>query len=135
MGRGNRLSRPNRDGVCPLDDLPPDVQERIRVAVAEPKPPPRWLDFGLVQLPSRAWWEWHWQRGMDPGAGRTSLSPDVRRMVVIRDGLMCGLCRGEVAPDDVHIDHIVPVSRGGTDELTNLQVTHSRCNLKKGARV
>lgn len=36
---------------------------------------------------------------------------------------------------DIHIDHILPVSLGGLSELSNLQVTHSWCNLKKGARV
>jgi 5-methylcytosine-specific restriction endonuclease McrA len=35
----------------------------------------------------------------------------------------------------MHIDHIYPVSRGGGDELSNLQVTHSRCNMAKGSRV
>lgn len=135
MGRGNKLSRPRHEDVYPLEKLPVDMQERIRIAVAQPKPPSRWLDLGLAQLPSRAWWEWHWQRGMDPGAGRTRLSPDIRRMVIIRDGLVCGICKGEVAADDVHIDHIYPVSRGGTDELSNLQVTHSACNMRKGARI
>lgn len=135
MGRGNSLSRPNRGSVYPLEWMPPDMQEGIRAAVAEPEPPPRWLNLGLAQIPSRAWWEWHWQRGMDPGAGRTALSPDTRRMVIARDGLMCGICGEDVPADDVHIDHIRPVARGGTDDPGNLQVAHSRCNMRKGARV
>lgn len=36
----------------------------------------------------------------------------------------------------VEVDHIVPRSRGGSlYELDNLQLSHSRCNRKKGARM
>lgn len=31
-------------------------------------------------------------------------------------------------------DHIVPLMRGGTDELSNKQATHRRCNSTKRAR-
>lgn len=31
------------------------------------------------------------------------------------------------------IDHIVPLSQGGTNDLTNLQLAHLRCNLRKRA--
>lgn len=71
----------------------------------------------------------------DPDKRRRWLSPDVRRMVMVRDDLVCQLCGNAVATEDVHIDHITPVSRGGTDHLSNLQVTHSACNIAKGARV
>ena len=32
------------------------------------------------------------------------------------------------------IDHIVPKSRGGTNRVTNLALSCSPCNLKKGSR-
>lgn len=35
---------------------------------------------------------------------------------------------------DLHVDHIVPLSRGGTNDLENLQMLCSRCNLSKGAK-
>lgn len=31
------------------------------------------------------------------------------------------------------VDHIVPVTHGGTDHPTNLQPAHRACNLRKGA--
>lgn len=34
----------------------------------------------------------------------------------------------------VSIDHIVPVARGGTDDVSNLRVVHAWCNLSDGAR-
>ena len=33
-----------------------------------------------------------------------------------------------------HIDHIIPLSKDGNHTLTNLQITHPLCNLKKGNR-
>ena len=57
----------------------------------------------------------------------------LRRLVIERDGYVCRLCGGPVEPSDVHLDHILPVVRGGRDCESNLQVTHSRCNLRKGA--
>ena len=30
------------------------------------------------------------------------------------------------------LDHIVPVSKGGRDDLDNLQLAHARCNKIKG---
>ena len=41
----------------------------------------------------------------------------------------CGEC------EDLTIDHIKPVSRGGTDELINLQFMCRRHNSEKGAKV
>ncbi|MEO1303442.1 MAG: HNH endonuclease [Pseudomonadota bacterium] len=33
------------------------------------------------------------------------------------------------------IDHIVPISKGGADQLENLQLAHANCNKIKGNRV
>lgn len=33
-----------------------------------------------------------------------------------------------------HIDHIKPISKGGTNEKTNLQLTCEPCNLAKGGK-
>lgn len=53
----------------------------------------------------------------------------------------CGICDGPMdgdlkRPDPMSksVDHIVPLSRGGTHTQDNLQWTHLRCNLRKGAR-
>lgn len=78
----------------------------------------------------------HWYRGRPaPGYGtsRAPLPRSLRLIVIERDGYVCGLCGGDVDPDDLHIDHIKPVARGGRDELANLQVAHPTCNIRKGA--
>jgi 5-methylcytosine-specific restriction endonuclease McrA len=47
----------------------------------------------------------------------------------------CGIC-GRLVIDarTAHIDHIVPLSKGGTDRLLNLRVTHAACNMSRGDR-
>lgn len=48
--------------------------------------------------------------------------------------MICQLCFDLVEIKDLHLDHIQPWSKGGSDALDNLQVTHSWCNLSKGNR-
>lgn len=128
--------------ALPLSGLPPEQQTAIAAQVAQPKPPGKWLSLGIAgdfrpmaQIPSRGWWEWHWQRGIDPDSRRSTLPPGTRQLVIQRDGLVCGLCGGDVPSEDVHIDHKHPVSLGGSDALENLQVAHSLCNIRKGAHI
>jgi 5-methylcytosine-specific restriction endonuclease McrA len=51
-----------------------------------------------------------------------------------RDEGICGICGTAADPDDWHADHVVPRSRGGINALSNLQVSHPLCNIKKGNR-
>ncbi len=71
-----------------------------------------------------------------PEGKRAPLPPGVRRDVIERDERICGLC-GQLVPEGapLDIDHILPVARGGLDDLDNLQVSHATCNRRKGARV
>lgn len=56
---------------------------------------------------------------------------------------ICAICHRPIDvslaafhPLAVEVDHIVPRSRGGSFyALENLQLTHSRCNRQKGARM
>lgn len=46
---------------------------------------------------------------------------------------ICGICGLEIASkDDMNIDHIVPRSKGGSDDESNLQLSHALCNRLKG---
>jgi 5-methylcytosine-specific restriction endonuclease McrA len=46
----------------------------------------------------------------------------------------CAVCRCDIAYG-YHVDHIMPVSRGGRNDKSNLQLLCASCNLRKGARV
>lgn len=55
------------------------------------------------------------------------------RIVYERDEATCGICGEHVLWAEYHLDHIVPLARGGTHEYANVQVSHARCNIRKGA--
>ena len=50
-----------------------------------------------------------------------------------RDGCRCKRCGAE-PPSELTIDHILPLTRGGTNALDNLQLLCRPCNSSKGAR-
>jgi hypothetical protein len=55
--------------------------------------------------------------------------PDpVRAEVLLRDGARCRRCRTAV---NLEVDHIIPVSKGGKTEDSNLQTLCRRCNRRK----
>ena len=59
---------------------------------------------------------------------------------VVRDALYkkqqgrCIACRRKMPKDVFHIDHILPVAEGGTNEVRNLQLLCPTCNTRKGQR-
>jgi hypothetical protein len=57
-----------------------------------------------------------------------------RAYVIERDGSRCHLCGKKCKPEDIHLDHVIPLSQGGSHELTNLRVAHAFCNLSKRNR-
>ncbi|MFZ4434739.1 MAG: HNH endonuclease, partial [Microthrixaceae bacterium] len=59
----------------------------------------------------------------------------VRRAVHERDGGRCVRCGDGPPTVELHVDHVYPWSKGGTNELSNLQLLCQRCNLSKGAKV
>lgn len=66
---------------------------------------------------------------------RAKIAADYDRLFVIlgrRDGFRCANC--DNAGSDLQIDHIIPVSKGGTNEIENLQLLCRKCNIVKGAR-
>jgi 5-methylcytosine-specific restriction endonuclease McrA len=64
-------------------------------------------------------------------ARRRKIGPKKRKRVFVRDGWKCLRC-GEDDKEKLTLDHIVPVSRGGSDEDENLQTLCKRCNEMKG---
>jgi 5-methylcytosine-specific restriction endonuclease McrA len=65
------------------------------------------------------------------------------RELAKRDGTDCGICGSPVdmtlarsdGLDCPSVDHIMPRSRGGSHDPSNLQLAHLRCNMAKSDRV
>jgi predicted restriction endonuclease len=58
----------------------------------------------------------------------------LRHEVFRRDGYRCRECGATNHETSLEVDHIIPVSQGGTDELGNLQTLCTPCNRAKGNR-
>ena len=72
--------------------------------------------------------------------------PYTEQEVLEKYGSNCHICKQEIdlnAPRrsvhgtnwhfSLHIDHLIPISKGGPDTLENVRPSHAYCNLKKGA--
>ena len=66
---------------------------------------------------------------------RKLMTKALRDEIKIRDNYTCQRC-GKYMPDEVglHIDHIVPIAKGGKSVRSNLQVLCSKCNGSKGSK-
>lgn len=67
---------------------------------------------------------------------RKLMTRSLREQIMKRDNYTCQLC-GKYMPDEVglHIDHIIPVSKGGKTVASNLQVLCSKCNGSKSNKL
>lgn len=95
-------------------------------------------------------WDWLFERNRELAAigyeatlreyhaknQRRLMTPKLRREIMERDDYTCQFC-GKRMPDEVglHIDHIVPIAKGGKTVPSNLQVLCSKCNGSKGSKL
>lgn len=71
--------------------------------------------------------------GIDEGYVREKIDFDLRKTVLQQEDLTCLYC-GHSSWDPLNefqIDHFIPVTRGGTNEITNLFPSCQSCNGKK----
>ncbi len=58
-----------------------------------------------------------------------------RRIVRWRDHNRCRYCKEKLTDKTFTVDHVVPVSGGGTDEFSNLVACCKYCNKMKGNKI
>ena len=63
--------------------------------------------------------------------GRGNIPKAVRQEIYKRDGFTCQFCGAQQPPKELTIDHLVPVSRGGHDEITNFLTACKPCDQRK----
>lgn len=79
---------------------------------------------------------------MSQGPQRNTATRDRHRRIIKRGRPDCGEC-GEPIDYEAHhldpmsfqVDHIIPLSRGGTDTLDNKQACHRKCNRDKSDKM
>jgi 5-methylcytosine-specific restriction endonuclease McrA len=57
-----------------------------------------------------------------------------REQVFKRDKGICGIC-GKKISGPWHVDHVIPIARGGRHVNENVQASHPLCNQKKGSKI
>lgn len=66
---------------------------------------------------------------------RNKMSQALRAQIIRRDNSRCRMCGASVSDGvTLHVDHIVPVSKGGLTLEHNLQTLCQQCNLGKSNR-
>lgn len=58
-----------------------------------------------------------------------------REEIIARDKSICHICEKKVARKDITLDHIIPLSKGGSHTKNNIAVAHSHCNYSKKDKV
>ena len=62
---------------------------------------------------------------------RRRIPNSTRALVLAQAGFKCQRCG---SPHNLHVDHVVPHSWGGSDGIHNLQVLCAKCNRTKSNR-
>ena len=66
---------------------------------------------------------------------RAKVSDGLRYDVLRRDMFRCVLCGASAQNGaELHVDHIVPIAKGGKTEMSNLRTLCDRCNRGKGSK-
>ena len=94
-----------------------------------------------VRVRNRAW-------RRSPAGRAAAAAADARRRALIDAGDLidpmiawliaerrCYLCGEDIAQADLELDHVIPLSRGGTHTFDNVRAAHLRCNRRKGRRL
>jgi hypothetical protein len=98
------------------------------------KLPTKWVDlFGVRDGPGlEEEHEVHLEE--NPVSRKREELPAGIRFQVLSGQPYCGLCGREPPEVKLQVDHIVPLSKGGTNNIDNLQTLCSDCNLGKSNR-
>jgi 5-methylcytosine-specific restriction endonuclease McrA len=66
------------------------------------------------------------------GPTRIAIPDDVKLAAWTRDGGACMRCGSK---EQLHFDHVIPVAKGGSNDLQNIQILCAPCNLKKSDKI
>lgn len=76
----------------------------------------------------------HARLAREHGAEGRHTAEDVDRIASVQDH-RCNMCACDLREVGQHIDHIIPLSRGGSNWPYNLQLLCGTCNRRNGAKL
>ncbi len=81
--------------------------------------------------------QFNFRKKRAPSTKRTGISKKLRFEIFQRDNFTCQYCKRSKDEDEVklQLDHIIPVSKGGTDAIQNLITSCLDCNLGKSNKI
>ena len=89
---------------------------------------PNWLKFAKFLWPN-------WQKTYESPnfMRRRKFTATERAFIIERAGGCCEYCRSplDFSPESFEMEHILPLSKGGTNELENLALSCGGCNGRK----
>jgi hypothetical protein len=67
---------------------------------------------------------------------RANISMAIKDQVIARAGGCCEFCLAQLrfSPNSFHIEHHIPISRGGANTVENLTLACPQCNLHKATK-
>ena len=68
------------------------------------------------------------QKKIENGTFRHGVCSELREQIKLRDGFTCRLCIRKMDTNVLEVHHIIPVSSGGDDELSNLVLLCHDCH-------
>lgn len=63
--------------------------------------------------------------------GRNSHQKRELKNKLLKRGSICKICGNKMSADKLTLDHIIPLAKGGTWEMSNLQLACYQCNQEK----
>jgi 5-methylcytosine-specific restriction enzyme A len=69
-----------------------------------------------------------------PKTPRNNIPPAVKKYVFQRDNYQCQSCGKTEQETNLNIDHIIPLAKSGSNDISNLQTLCSHCNQQKKDR-
>ena len=69
--------------------------------------------------------------------GKWAPTSKLKKLLFERQSGLCGLCTNVMNPDEIldstclHVEHLTPTCKGGTNDESNLVLAHRKCNLEK----
>lgn len=114
--------------------IQPRRSEQLRVKRAE--------DGERIRKRERAWKKKNYakvraaalkRRALERGARGEHTHADIEAILLAQNN-KCAYCKANLKKVGRHIDHIIPLKRGGSNARSNLQALCAPCNLSKQAR-